>query len=185
MNGARPLHHKAAVRRHHLQGVSRLELRGSPVGENTSLDRADADFEHAFFLQSAAGAADGVTAAHIVAVNAGAQGQELAWLEIKAAAQIGWNRQRDGDGACRFGDDACDLEVMKAWGGHGASLRQGSSVRFEVIEGFHAGQTPVKGLARGGAEVRGLCGVGRSALRAVNHFGLGTARSKLHHVGRA
>jgi hypothetical protein len=52
------------------------------------------------------------------------KGQELAGLEVKAAAQFGGHVQCDGHRTGRFGADACDLEVMESGCGHGASLRQ-------------------------------------------------------------
>ena len=124
VDGAGALHHKTAIGRHHAQRVARLELGGRPVGEHAAFHGADAHFEHTVLLQLAAGRADGVAAAHIRAVDVRTQGQELARLEVEAAAQIGGHVQRDRHGTSRFGVDACDREVMESGCGHGLALRR-------------------------------------------------------------
>ena len=72
VNRSGALHHKAAIGRHHAQGVARFQLGGRPVGEHAPFDGADAHFEHTLLLQLAAGRTDGVAAAHIGAVDVGA-----------------------------------------------------------------------------------------------------------------
>jgi hypothetical protein len=56
-----------------------------PVGEHAAFDRADADLQLAVRGQAAARAADRIAAAHVLAVDGGAQGEELAGLEGEAS----------------------------------------------------------------------------------------------------
>jgi hypothetical protein len=102
---------EAAVRRHHLDGVAGLDRLGRPVGEQAaSTGRMPTPARRP--CQAAARAADGVAAAHVLAVDGGAQGEELAGLEGEASFVVG-----DGEGdrhrAGRLGADALDGEVVE------------------------------------------------------------------------
>jgi 5-carboxymethyl-2-hydroxymuconate isomerase len=107
---------EAAVRRHHLEPGAGLQGLRGPVGEQAARDRADADFQFAGPGQAAARAADRIGAAHVLAVDPGTQGQELAGLELEGIPLGGGNVEGDCHRAGGFGADALDGEFVKTEG---------------------------------------------------------------------
>lgn len=105
---------EATVRRHHLDGVAGLDGLGGPVGEQAVLDRADADLQLAPGGEAAARAADGIAAAHVLAIDGGAQGEELAGLEGEAVLRLVGDGQGDRHRAGRLGADALDGEIVES-----------------------------------------------------------------------
>jgi hypothetical protein len=116
VDGALLLDHEAAVGRHHLEGVTGLDGARGPVREQAAFHRADADLELALACQAAARAADRVVAAHVLAVDGGAQGEELAGLEGEAFALGLGDGEGDRHRAGGLGAHALDGEFLETGG---------------------------------------------------------------------
>ena len=103
--------------------VADFEPGGRPVRKQAAQHRTDADFELAFLRQAAARAANGIAAAHFLAVDGGAQRQKLARLKAVNLAQRGWNIQSHRYRAAPLGVDALDGELLKAGSRHRVIFR--------------------------------------------------------------
>ena len=118
VQGTGLLDRETAFGRHHRQGLAGLDVLGGPVGEQAVDHRTDADLDLAVVGEAAARAADRVVAAHILAIDGGAHGQELTGFELEVSALALRNLESDGYRASRFRIDALDLQVMKTRNGH-------------------------------------------------------------------
>ncbi|CFE02582.1 Uncharacterised protein [Bordetella pertussis] len=112
---------EVARRRHHFQALAGLQLVVGPVGEHPLVDLLDGHAQHAVARRRT----DGVRAAHLLAVQAGAQGQVLARPEAEVAGQLGRQVERDHHGVARVARHRSDLQHMEWIVAHGAGIQWG------------------------------------------------------------
>ena len=119
---------EAALRRHDVDLVARLEQLVAERGEGAALDLLDRDPQ---FAVVEAGA-DRIGAADVLAVAFGAQGQMLAGMESVGVAQARRHRERDRDRVRRFAAHVGNRQAVE----FDAIM---ASDAFEIIERLGAG----------------------------------------------